>query len=307
MAHHTTHRRNLAALDPPKTSMDPTHKKQPKSNSTTTTTTTTTKPKHPTDLDPTIASSTTIHNISKQFSKLYTNHQRNLKRPNPPSKPQIDNTHFQAKPMSVSAIEDTSTKPTCKSNYPNRKTVAEIEKDKLRVAITGVKVKKSSKKERAKKEFHEEHDTKRPSVSLSKSHDSGLKIAHEGDDLKKPPFSLAVSGGMRRSFCNSQAELADFFSCSGVKVVSVDMPPFMQVHAVDCARKTHDSLEKFTSKTLAFTLKKEFDGVYGPAWHCIVGTSFGSFVTHSVGFLESSKALADAVVGFLCQLVLWFE
>jgi hypothetical protein len=28
---------------------------------------------------------------------------------------------------------------------------------------------------------------------------------------------------------------------------------------------------------------QEFDGVYGPAWHCIVGTSFGSFVTHSVG------------------------
>ena len=28
---------------------------------------------------------------------------------------------------------------------------------------------------------------------------------------------------------------------------------------------------------------QEFDGVYGPAWHCIVGTSFGSYVTHSVG------------------------
>ncbi|XP_009369385.3 dynein light chain, cytoplasmic [Pyrus x bretschneideri] len=57
------------------------------------------------------------------------------------------------------------------------------------------------------------------------------------------------------------------------------MPPFMQIHAVECARKTHDSLEKFTSKTFALTLKKEFDGVYGPAWHCIVGTSFGFFVT----------------------------
>ncbi|XP_057474937.1 uncharacterized protein LOC130763027 [Actinidia eriantha] len=68
-----------------------------------------------------------------------------------------------------------------------------------------------------------------------------------------------------------------------VKVVSVDMPPLMQAHAVDSARKAHDSLEKFTSKALALTLKKEFDGVYGPAWHCIVGTHFGSFVTHSVG------------------------
>jgi hypothetical protein len=28
---------------------------------------------------------------------------------------------------------------------------------------------------------------------------------------------------------------------------------------------------------------QEFDRVYGPAWHCIVGSSFGSFVTHSTG------------------------
>lgn len=101
-------------------------------------------------------------------------------------------------------------------------------------------------------------------------------------EMNRSCISLAVNG-RRKSFCCSQAELADFFCCTGVKVVAVDMPPFMQIHAVDCARKARDSLEKFTSKSLAFTLKKEFDGVYGPAWHCIVGTSFGSFVTHSVG------------------------
>ncbi|KAL6001412.1 hypothetical protein ACLOJK_007146 [Asimina triloba] len=28
---------------------------------------------------------------------------------------------------------------------------------------------------------------------------------------------------------------------------------------------------------------EEFDSAYGPAWHCIVGTSFGSYVTHSLG------------------------
>ncbi|KAG8479433.1 hypothetical protein CXB51_029204 [Gossypium anomalum] len=27
----------------------------------------------------------------------------------------------------------------------------------------------------------------------------------------------------------------------------------------------------------------EFDSVYGPAWQCVIGTSFGSFVTHSPG------------------------
>ncbi|KAI4329584.1 hypothetical protein MLD38_027955 [Melastoma candidum] len=94
---------------------------------------------------------------------------------------------------------------------------------------------------------------------------------------------LIVSGGRRRSFGGVQVELSDVFATNGARVVSVDMPPFMQIHAVDCARKTSDSMEKFSCKTLALALKKEFDGVYGPAWHCIVGTSFGSFVTHSVG------------------------
>ncbi|KAM0026300.1 putative dynein ATPase [Helianthus debilis subsp. tardiflorus] len=28
---------------------------------------------------------------------------------------------------------------------------------------------------------------------------------------------------------------------------------------------------------------REFDKVYGPAWHCIVGSNFGSFVTHATG------------------------
>ncbi|XP_062015775.1 uncharacterized protein LOC133732275 [Rosa rugosa] len=34
---------------------------------------------------------------------------------------------------------------------------------------------------------------------------------------------------------------------------------------------------------------KEFDGVYGPAWHCIVGINFGSFVTHSC-LMQQEKA-----------------
>ncbi|KAF6150230.1 hypothetical protein GIB67_000104 [Kingdonia uniflora] len=33
----------------------------------------------------------------------------------------------------------------------------------------------------------------------------------------------------------------------------------------------------------AIPIPQEFDSSYGPAWHCIVGTSFGSYVTHSLG------------------------
>ncbi|PWA45006.1 SBP-like protein [Artemisia annua] len=64
-------------------------------------------------------------------------------------------------------------------------------------------------------------------------------------------------GIRRRSFgCSLESEVSEFLVFNGVKVVAADMPPFMQVHAVDVTRKTHDSLEKFTAKTLALTLKK---------------------------------------------------
>lgn len=68
-----------------------------------------------------------------------------------------------------------------------------------------------------------------------------------------------------------------------VRILTADMPRDMQVHACRCARQTYDCLEKFSSKLMASNIKKEFDRVYGPAWHCIVGSSFGSFVTHSTG------------------------
>ena len=83
----------------------------------------------------------------------------------------------------------------------------------------------------------------------------GVEVVRARNSLSSIPPT--VNGrGRRKSFCTSQAELADFLPRNGVKVVAVDMPPFMQIHAVNCARKAHDSLEMFTSKTLAFTLKK---------------------------------------------------
>ncbi|KAK7347225.1 hypothetical protein VNO80_21752 [Phaseolus coccineus] len=111
----------------------------------------------------------------------------------------------------------------------------------------------------------------------------GNPCLEKHDGVERMSVAPGGGGGRRRSFCGSQTDLRDVFAINGAKMVSVDMPPFMQIHAVNCARNALDSMEKFTSKTLALSLKKEFDGVYGPAWHCIVGTSFGSFVTHSVG------------------------
>lgn len=257
--------------------MDPTLKKQPKP--TPFSATSKSKPHPPTD--PTLPSPT-VQTISSHFSKLYANHK--ILKSGHRHPPPVD-THLQAK--TLAAFDSSCSALTKSKSQHGRRHVVDVQKDVDKAIVLQEKdeIKKMPNKE---KELKKEVDVKRALALLSKSKDSdqmkGFQQGGGGDKIKRPSFSLAVNGGIRRkSFCCSQTELADFFSCSGVKVVSVDMPPFMQIHAVDFARKAHDSLEKFSSKSLGFSLKKEFDGVYGPAWHCIVGTSFGSFVTHSVG------------------------
>ncbi|RLN09771.1 microtubule motor [Panicum miliaceum] len=72
-----------------------------------------------------------------------------------------------------------------------------------------------------------------------------------------------------------------------VRVVAADMPPALQRLAFRCARDELAAMphypRRLEPKRLALALKKEFDTAYGPAWHCIVGTSFGSYVTHARG------------------------
>jgi len=59
---------------------------------------------------------------------------------------------------------------------------------------------------------------------------------------------------------------------------SVDMSPEMQEVAGDVARR---ALSQFTvERDIASYIKKEFDQRYGQTWHCIVGASYGSYVTH---------------------------
>ncbi|KAK4596784.1 hypothetical protein RGQ29_014714 [Quercus rubra] len=79
-------------------------------------------------------------------------------------------------------------------------------------------------------------------------------------------------------------EQEDQHDYPNVRVRASDMPLALQNRAFRCARDHLDSMpSKLDSKRLALALKKEFDSSYGPAWHCIVGTSFGSYVTHSIG------------------------
>ncbi|CAD6260645.1 unnamed protein product [Miscanthus lutarioriparius] len=68
-----------------------------------------------------------------------------------------------------------------------------------------------------------------------------------------------------------------------VCVRAADMPLSLQRRAVRVAVEAVAAMPRLESKRLALALKKDFDTTYGPAWHCIVGTSFGSYVTHSLG------------------------
>ena len=61
-------------------------------------------------------------------------------------------------------------------------------------------------------------------------------------------------------------------------VKNVDMSDDMQNKAIDTAIQALDSFN--IEKDIASFIKKEFDKTYNPTWHCVVGRSFGSFVTH---------------------------
>uniref|UniRef100_A0A2P2IXX0 Dynein light chain n=1 Tax=Rhizophora mucronata TaxID=61149 RepID=A0A2P2IXX0_RHIMU len=62
-----------------------------------------------------------------------------------------------------------------------------------------------------------------------------------------------------------------------------DMLQTMQQDALDLAARALDLFDVTEATEIARFIKKESDGTYGPGWQCIVGTDFGSFVTHCLG------------------------
>ncbi|XP_038906759.1 dynein light chain LC6, flagellar outer arm [Benincasa hispida] len=103
----------------------------------------------------------------------------------------------------------------------------------------------------------------------------------DGAEMELERRSKFLSGLILKKKAGEQQEQRDRLN---VRVRASDMPFPLQNRAFSCARELLDSMPgKLDSKRLALALKKEFDSSYGPAWHCIVGTSFGSYVTHSLG------------------------
>ncbi|KAK9269160.1 hypothetical protein L1049_000929 [Liquidambar formosana] len=83
-----------------------------------------------------------------------------------------------------------------------------------------------------------------------------------------------------------EVKLAAIAISLNIRLRSADMPVHMQERAFRFTRSLLDespNVHRPNPTPIARALKKEFDSLYGPAWHCVVGTSFGSFVTHSPG------------------------
>ncbi|TKY45912.1 Dynein light chain LC6 [Spatholobus suberectus] len=66
-------------------------------------------------------------------------------------------------------------------------------------------------------------------------------------------------------------------------VKETDMPRKMQIHAMASASQALDLCDVSDCISIAAHIKKEFDGVYGNGWQCVVGSNFGCYFTHSPG------------------------
>ncbi|ONK69046.1 uncharacterized protein A4U43_C05F18720 [Asparagus officinalis] len=66
-------------------------------------------------------------------------------------------------------------------------------------------------------------------------------------------------------------------------VKDTDMEEEMQLRAMSSASEALDLFDVFDHRSIASHIKKEFDMMYGGGWMCVVGSSFGSYFTHSKG------------------------
>lgn len=64
-----------------------------------------------------------------------------------------------------------------------------------------------------------------------------------------------------------------------VKIQASDMSMDMQRTALNSAMQAIRIYS--TEKHIAESIKQDFDQMYNPTWHCIVGRNWGSCVTHS--------------------------
>ncbi|XP_020806607.1 dynein light chain 1, cytoplasmic-like [Drosophila serrata] len=72
-------------------------------------------------------------------------------------------------------------------------------------------------------------------------------------------------------------------SNSEADIRSTDMSEEMQKIAIDCARQALN--EYSIEHEIAEYINNQFDIKFKPKWHCIVGSEFGSYVSHEPNHL----------------------
>ncbi|KAF8393241.1 hypothetical protein HHK36_021482 [Tetracentron sinense] len=83
----------------------------------------------------------------------------------------------------------------------------------------------------------------------------GLRKSKSHREMEPTEWGGDVIEG-RKSVSHVETNFSSVAAFLQVKVLMSDMPGFMQVHAFRCARRTYDSLEKFSSKHMAYNTKK---------------------------------------------------
>ncbi|KAK7272527.1 hypothetical protein RJT34_29183 [Clitoria ternatea] len=122
-----------------------------------------------------------------------------------------------------------------------------------------------------------------PSITMEE-HEPKL-IKHNGSKEKNKNMNMNMNMHNPSESIMRLASLAISFN---VRLKSSDMPLHMQEHALSYTRSLiplhpPPPSPKPSNTLLARALKKEFDSKYGLAWHCVIGKSFGSFVSHTAG------------------------
>lgn len=106
--------------------------------------------------------------------------------------------------------------------------------------------------------------------------ESGLIRQADQEVIKLAATAMSLNVRLRSSYSNMPHHMQDRALRRTRSLIDDSSPA--AAAAAPLSRKSRPN-----PTHLARALKKEFDSLYGPAWHCVVGKSFGSFVTHSPG------------------------
>lgn len=130
--------------------------------------------------------------------------------------------------------------------------------------------------------FHHRHHHIHTHMNIQLDQRPKIRVLNAHKDLEHR-FS---NGDLPRTESNTIAPVDDNETTSSdedpsteLKIQAADMPPHMQKTAL---QSTIHALRTYTTeKHIAESVKQNFDQLYEPTWHCIVGRNWGSCVTHT--------------------------